>query len=97
MRARLVEKLIPKVMPTAGETPEEQRAKLAEQLDEHRLVELLGEETARGLEATREKVIVVMVDTGRARPGVFWASIPYNRIDLNEGLDQAYASLQVND
>ncbi|MDD9371440.1 MAG: DivIVA domain-containing protein, partial [Acidimicrobiales bacterium] len=32
----------------------EQRAKLAEQLDEHRLVELLGEETARVLEAARE-------------------------------------------
>ncbi len=50
-----------------------------------------------GLEATREKVIVVVVDTGRSRPGVFWASIPYNRVDLNEGMDQAYASLQVND
>ena len=32
----------------------EQRAKLAEQLDEHRLVELLGEETARVLDAARE-------------------------------------------
>src|ERR687894_532355 len=32
----------------------EQRAKLAEQLDEHRMVELLGEETARVLEAARE-------------------------------------------
>ena len=32
----------------------EQRAQLAEQLDEHRLVELLGEETARVLEAARE-------------------------------------------
>ncbi|HEX5947025.1 MAG TPA: DivIVA domain-containing protein [Acidimicrobiales bacterium] len=31
----------------------EQRAKLAEQLDEHRLVELLGEETARVLDAAR--------------------------------------------
>lgn len=50
-----------------------------------------------GLEATREKVIVVVVDTGRARPGAFWASIPYNRVDLNEGMDQVYASLQVND
>jgi hypothetical protein len=50
-----------------------------------------------GLETTREKVIVVVVDTGRARPGVFWASIPYNRSDLSAGLDQAYGSLQVND
>ncbi len=32
----------------------ESRAHLAEQLDEHRLVELLGEETARVLEAARE-------------------------------------------
>ena len=32
----------------------ETRAQLAEQLDEHRLVELLGEETARVLEAARE-------------------------------------------
>ena len=32
----------------------ENRAQLAEQLDEHRLVELLGEETARVLEAARE-------------------------------------------
>ncbi len=32
----------------------ENRAHLAEQLDEHRLVELLGEETARVLEAARE-------------------------------------------
>ena len=50
-----------------------------------------------GLETTREKVIVVIVDTGGNRPGVFWASIPYNRADLNEGMDAAYASLQVND
>lgn len=35
----------------------EQRAKLAEQLDEHRLVELLGEETARVLEAAREAAV----------------------------------------
>src|SRR5262245_7069355 len=32
----------------------ENRAQLAEQLDEHRLVELLGEETARVLEAARD-------------------------------------------
>jgi hypothetical protein len=50
-----------------------------------------------GLETTREKLIVVVVDTGRARPGVFWASIPYNRADLNSGMDQVYGSLQVND
>ena len=53
--------------------------------------------TQEGLEATREKVIVVGVDTGRARPGAFWASIPYNRTDLNGGMDEVYASLQVND
>lgn len=53
--------------------------------------------TQEGLETTREKVIVVVVDTGRARPGAFWASIPYNRADLNSGMDEVYASLQVND
>lgn len=50
-----------------------------------------------GLEATREKVIVVVVDTGRARPGVFYASIPYNRADLNDGMNEVYRTLQVND
>jgi hypothetical protein len=50
-----------------------------------------------GLETTNEKVVVVMIDTGRARPGVFWASIPYNRADLNDGMDQVYRSLVVND
>jgi len=50
-----------------------------------------------GLETTREKVITVLVDTGRRRPGAFFASIPYNRADLNDGLDAAYHSLQVND
>ena len=50
-----------------------------------------------GLETTREKVVIVVVDTGRPRPGVFWASIPYNRIDLNEGMDEVYRTLQVND
>jgi Protein of unknown function (DUF2510) len=50
-----------------------------------------------GLETTREKVVVVVVDTGRARPGVFWASIPYNSVELNEGMDAAYQSLTVND
>jgi hypothetical protein len=50
-----------------------------------------------GLETTREKVIVVVVDTGQERPGVFWASIPYNRADLNAGMDEAYASLRVPD
>jgi DivIVA domain-containing protein len=35
----------------------ETRAHLAEQLDEHRLVELLGEETARVLEAAREAAV----------------------------------------
>lgn len=52
---------------------------------------------SEGLETTREKVVVVLVDTGRARPGVFWASIPYNRIDLNEGMDEVYRTLRVND
>ena len=51
-----------------------------------------------GLETTREKVVVVLVDTGSgSQPGVFWASIPYNRSDLSAGLDQAYQSLQVVD
>jgi len=50
-----------------------------------------------GLETTNEKVVVVVVDTGRPRPGVFWASIPYNRADLNDGMDQVYRSLVVND
>jgi len=50
-----------------------------------------------GLEATREKVIVVVVDTGRSRPGVFYASIPYNRADLNDGMNEVYSTLQVND
>lgn len=50
-----------------------------------------------GLETTQEKVVVVVVDTGRARPGVFWASIPYNSSELNAGMDQVYASLKVND
>jgi hypothetical protein len=51
-----------------------------------------------GLETTREKVVVVLVDTGSgAQPGVFWASIPYNRADLSSGLDQVYQSLQVVD
>jgi len=52
---------------------------------------------AEGLETTREKVITVLVDTGRPRPGAFFASIPYNRADLNEGMDAAYHSLRVND
>jgi hypothetical protein len=39
----------------------------------------------------------VVVDTGRARPGAFYASIPYNRADLNDGMDQAYRSLVVNE
>jgi hypothetical protein len=50
-----------------------------------------------GLETTQEKVVVVVVDTGRARPGAFYASIPYNRADLNDGMDQAYRSLVVNE
>jgi hypothetical protein len=51
-----------------------------------------------GLETTREKVIVVVIDTGSgSQPGVFWASIPYNRADLNSGMDQVYQSLQVVD
>jgi hypothetical protein len=51
-----------------------------------------------GLETTREKVVVVLVDTGSgSQPGVFWASIPYNRSDLSAGLDEAYQSLQVVD
>lgn len=50
-----------------------------------------------GLDADREKLIVVVVDTGGERPGVFWASIPYNRIDLNDSMDAAYASLRVED
>jgi hypothetical protein len=51
-----------------------------------------------GLETTREKVIVVLVDIGSgSQPGVFWASIPYNRADLNSGMDQVYESLQVVD
>ena len=39
----------------------------------------------------------MLVDTGRPRPSEFWASIPYNRIDLNEGMDEVYRTLQVND
>jgi len=50
-----------------------------------------------GLETTNEKVVVVLVDTGATRPSVFWASIPYNRADLNDGMDQVYRSLVVND
>ena len=51
-----------------------------------------------GLETTREKVIVVLIDTGSgSQPGVFWASIPYNRADLNAGMDEVYRSLQVVD
>ena len=50
-----------------------------------------------GLETTNEKVVVVVIDTGRARPGVFWASIPYNRADLNDGMDTVYRSIVVND
>ncbi len=50
-----------------------------------------------GLETTREKVVVVVVETGHARPSVFYASIPYNRIDLNEGMDAVYSTLVVND
>ena len=49
-----------------------------------------------GLETTNEKVIVVLVDTGAPRPSVFWASIPYNRADLNDGMDQVYRSLTVD-
>jgi hypothetical protein len=29
--------------------------------------------------------------------GAFYASIPSNRVDLNDGMDQAYRSLVVND
>lgn len=50
-----------------------------------------------GLETTREKVVVVVIETGQSRPSVFYASIPYNRIDLNEGMDEVYSSLRVND
>jgi Protein of unknown function (DUF2510) len=50
-----------------------------------------------GLDTTNEKVVVVLVDTGASRPSVFWASIPNNRVDLNDGLDQVYRSLVVND
>jgi hypothetical protein len=50
-----------------------------------------------GLETTREKVVIVVVDTGQERPGVFWASIPYNRADLNTGMDEVYRSLRVDD
>lgn len=50
-----------------------------------------------GLETTREKVVIVVVDTGEERPGVFWASIPYNRADLNTGMDEVYRSLRVDD
>jgi Protein of unknown function (DUF2510) len=49
-----------------------------------------------GLETTRETLVVVVVDTGQERPGVFWASMPHNRADLNPGLDAAYASLAVD-
>jgi Protein of unknown function (DUF2510) len=50
-----------------------------------------------GLDTTNEKVVVVLVDTGASRPSVFWASIPNNRVDLNDGMDQVYRSLVVND
>ncbi len=49
-----------------------------------------------GLETTNEKVIVVVIDTGASRPSVFWASIPYNRVDLNDGMDQVYRTLSVD-
>jgi hypothetical protein len=52
---------------------------------------------SEGVETTREKVVVVLVDTGRARPGVFWASIPYNSVELNDGMDEVYRTLRVND
>jgi hypothetical protein len=47
------------------------------------------------VEDDREKMIVVVVDTGGDRPAAFWGSIPYSREDLNSGLDAAYASLAV--
>jgi Protein of unknown function (DUF2510) len=50
-----------------------------------------------GLDTTNEKVVVVLIDTGASRPSVFWASIPYNRADLNDGMDQVYRTLVVND
>ena len=50
-----------------------------------------------GLDTTNEKVIVVLIDTGASRPSVFWASITYNRVELNDGMDQVYRSLVVND
>jgi Protein of unknown function (DUF2510) len=46
-----------------------------------------------GLETTRETLVLAVVDTGQARPGVFWASMPHNRADLNSGLEAAYSSL----
>jgi hypothetical protein len=49
-----------------------------------------------GLDTTNEKVIVVVVETGADRPSVFWASIPYNRADLNGGMDEVYRSLTVD-
>jgi hypothetical protein len=49
-----------------------------------------------GLETTRETIVLVVVDTGQERPGVFWASFPHNRADLNPGLEAAYASLAVD-
>ena len=50
-----------------------------------------------GLETTNEKVVVVLVDTGANRPSAFYASIPYNRSDLNAGMDEVYRSLVVDD
>jgi len=38
----------------------------------------------------------VVIDTGASRPSVFWASIPYNRVDLNDGMDQVYRTLSVD-
>jgi hypothetical protein len=49
-----------------------------------------------GLETTRETLVLAVVDTGQARPGVFWASMPHNRADLNSGLEAAYSSLAVD-
>jgi hypothetical protein len=53
--------------------------------------------TQVGLETTNEKVVVVLIDTGTERPSAFWASIPYNRADLNAGMDEVYRSLVVDD
>jgi Protein of unknown function (DUF2510) len=49
-----------------------------------------------GLETTRETLVLAVIDTGQARPGVFWASMPHNRADLNSGLEAAYSSLAVD-